>query len=64
MDAEKAAMFAAALTELCHRHGVMVWTGVQTVPIMVSDVHPNDAFHYDADSSAETGSVVIRRVLS
>lgn len=55
--------FAEALTDLCHRHGVMIWTAAATTPIMASTVSEDDAFHYVADRPEFGNSVIIRRVM-
>lgn len=55
--------FAEALTDLCKRHGMMIWTATVTIPIMASAVADDDVFHYEADRPASGNSVIIRRVL-
>ena len=54
---------AAALTALCKDHRVMIWTALRTVPIMATEVQPNEKFHYKAEQS-DGAAVIIRRVLS
>ena len=64
-DEAKAEAFAAALTDLCHRHGVMIWTAVAaTTPIMGTDVGDYDDFHYKVERFAFGEAFIIRRVLA
>jgi hypothetical protein len=62
MDPAKANGFAAALAELCKRHGVMIWTATPSMPIMASDTC-GEEFHYTVEIPEFGHSVVIRRVL-
>jgi hypothetical protein len=58
MDAENARRFAAALTEFCHTHGVMLW------PAIMADEADEIRFHYEAEFVPHSHSIIIRRVLS
>jgi hypothetical protein len=60
----QAKKFAEALTELCRQHGLMIWTGLATTPIMASTAD-DDVFHYVAERPKFGGnSMIIRRVLA
>lgn len=59
----QAQKFAKALTDLCRKHRVMLWTATATTPIMASTAEDDDEFHYVAERIDFGNSVVIRRVL-
>lgn len=62
-DPTKAERFAAALTDLCEEHGMMIWTGVFATPIMASPTDGCVRFHYVAERPEFGNAVVIRRIL-
>jgi hypothetical protein len=59
----RARCFAEALTDLCKRHGMMIWTATVTMPIMASAIAGDEAFRYVADRPEIGDAVIIRRVL-
>jgi hypothetical protein len=63
IDDIQAQRFAAALTDLCKQHGVMIWTATVTSPIMASAVTDDAVFHYVIDRPEIGNAVIIRRVL-
>lgn len=63
MTPEKADSFARQLNELCHRHGVMLWTALVTTPMCISDADPDDNYYYVAERGCLPDSFIIRRVL-
>lgn len=63
IDINKAQHFAAALTDLCITHGVMIRPAASLYPILATAVIPDIEFHYMAEVMAGGNSIVIRRVL-
>lgn len=65
MDETRVKRFAAALTDLCKEHGMMIWTATVTTPVMASTVADGDLFHYVAERPefGDSETVIIRRVL-
>jgi hypothetical protein len=63
MDDYKAQQFADALTALCRRHGVMIWTAFETTPIMASEVTEGDHFKYEVETPEFGSSAIIARRL-
>jgi hypothetical protein len=63
MDDARAEGFAEALTELCKRHGLMIWTGTYATPIMATPVAGDERFHYAVERCKIGSTVIIRRVL-
>lgn len=63
MDTTKAQEFADALTDLCVKHGMMIWTVVPVDPILATAVTADVEFHYVAQVPVVGNSIVIRRVL-
>jgi len=63
MTDHQAKQFAAELTEFCRSRGVMLWTGVETVPIMASSA-VGVVYHYTAERHEFGNSAIIRRVLT
>jgi hypothetical protein len=63
MTEEEAKQFAAELTEFLRSRGVMLWTGVETVPIMASS-GVGERYHYVAERPEIGNSAIIRRVLA
>jgi len=64
MDQRKAERFAAALTDLCREHRVMIWTAYETTPIIATEAAIDDEFRYEVEPPDPPGrSVFIRRRL-
>lgn len=61
MNQAEADQFATALTELCHQHGVMMWSAVD--PIALSPVDPEEPFHYIIKPMEIGRGYLVRRVL-
>jgi hypothetical protein len=60
----EAERFAMELEQLCRRHGVMLWVPyMATSPMMISEVGPDEAFHYTAEWTEVGRGWVINRVL-
>lgn len=55
--------FAMDLEQLCRRHGVWLWAFYGAGPMMISEVGPDEAFHYTAEWTEVGRGWVIRRVL-
>ena len=62
MKAIHARTFANELTELCSKHGLMIWTAYETCPMMITEVGDDSPFTY-VIQPYDTHTFVIRRVL-
>jgi hypothetical protein len=64
MNDIKAQAFADALTELCKKHGVMIWTATAAERIMATSIPHDEPFYYLVDPyPAGNATVIIHRVL-
>lgn len=63
IDINKAQHFANALTDLCREHGVMIWTGSRTSPIMLTAIGEDTTVSYITERPEVGNSAILHRLL-